>query len=57
MSDAEIINSCSNLYFCPDDYQTWGCLFYEIHPHAWGYLGIGMIFLTKSNFNYYDKIK
>jgi len=34
--------SCDNPPFCPNTYQTWGCLFYQINPFAWAYLGIGL---------------
>jgi len=34
--------NCNAPTFCPTDYQTWGCLFYQINPFAWTYLGIGL---------------
>ena len=28
--------------WCAQDYQSWSCLFWEINPFAWAYLGIAL---------------
>ena len=28
--------------WCPQDYQSWSCLLWEISPFAWAYLGIAI---------------
>lgn len=37
--------------WCDADWQTWNCLFWEISPFAWAYLGIGIYIHNKITFN------